>query len=458
MNGYLGIDVSKGYADFTLLDDHKGQLENVFQLDDTRQGHDELKRLLVQMLKHHHLDHIYCGLESTGGFENNWHHSIYQWSNDFPIKVVRLNPYAVKSNTAATMQRNVTDALSSRYIAEYLITHARSIRYEESWPNYSAFRSLNNHINLQKRQCSQLINELKAVLYSVFPELLRFCKDTVPGWVLELLIKYPSVSQIAKMKVEKLCRINFMDQAKATSIISKAKNTVGSRRTAADGFLVRQLAKDILQKQEAIKEQKLYLSSRCNGQEIELLTSICGIGKYTACVAIIEIENIHRFPSPKHLVSYFGLHPELKDSGDKKAVYKLSKRGRSSMRGALFMCAQTAVMHDQHIKNIYHRHRSKGFNHKQAIGVIMQKMLRIIWGVLTHRLPYNALLTESNQNKKMLSVQKQTSTGELKIKRRYQQLDAEAPISPRQNKKRKAYSSSQVSNAEHVRDLQNTPV
>jgi transposase len=459
MHGYLGIDVSKGYADFTLLDDDKNQLEKVFQLDDTRQGHDKLKRLLARMLQQHCLGRIYCGLESTGGYENNWHHSIRQWSEDMPVKVVRLNPYVVKSNTTATLQRNVTDALSCRYIAEYLITQSKSIRYDElpSSVDYSAFRSLNNHINLQKGQCSQLINELKSVLYSVFPELLRYCKDSVPGWVLEVLIKYPSSTEIAKAKVEKLCRINFVDQAKASSIITKAKSSVAARSNVADAFLVRQLAKDILQKQEAIKEQKTFLSSQCNGEEIDLLVSMCGIGKYTACVAIIEIENIRRFASPKKLVSYFGLHPELKDSGDKKAVYKMSKRGRASMRGALFMCAQTAVMHDPHIKKIYHKHRSKGFNHKQAIGVVMQKLLRIIWGVLTHKVPYNAQVDESNQNKKVVRSN-DSERAELKTKRRYQELDSEAPISARQNKKRKAHLESQVSIAEHVRDHQNTPV
>lgn len=32
--GFLGIDVSKGYADFLLLDEHKQQMETGFQLQD----------------------------------------------------------------------------------------------------------------------------------------------------------------------------------------------------------------------------------------------------------------------------------------------------------------------------------------------------------------------------------------------------------------------------------------
>jgi transposase len=456
MNGYLGIDVSKGYADFTLLDSNKKALEKVFQLDDTRKGHDDLKKQLQRMINDYGLEQVYCGLESTGGFENNWYNSIQQWSKTMSCYVVRLNPFVVKSNTAATLQRNVTDALSSQYIAEYLIAQHASVDYSEQQSKYSSYRSFNNHINLQKKQKAQLINELKAVLYSRFPELLRYCKESILDWVLEILIKYPSVSQLSKLKPEKLCKINYVDLEKATSIIKKATTTVASRNSNTDSFLIEHLATEIQQKQISIKKQKEFLAKQCNGDEVDLLTSITGIGKYSAAVFMIEIEDIRRFKTAKNLVSYFGMHPELKDSGDKKATYHLSKRGRASMRGALYMCAMTAVSYDAHLKSIYHRHRKKGFNHKQAIGVIMQKLLRVIWGVLTKKTCYDASIDKDNQERKVIKPD-ENKAEELKSKRRYQALDKEAPISSRQTKTRKAHSESQVSNAEQVRDHLNAP-
>jgi len=36
---YLGIDVSKGYADFVILSTKKQRIEDNFQLDDTFDGH-----------------------------------------------------------------------------------------------------------------------------------------------------------------------------------------------------------------------------------------------------------------------------------------------------------------------------------------------------------------------------------------------------------------------------------
>jgi len=456
MIGYLGIDVSKGYGDFTLLDQNKKELEKVFQLDDTRTGHDALEALLQKHIKDRQIDMVYCGVESTGGFENNWYAALIRIGVVMPVKVARLNPSGVKNNTAAGLNRNITDALSSRYIGEYLIAHADKVVYEQQSDYYSSFRSLHKQIMRLKKQNTQLINGLKTELYSAFPELTRYCKQGVPEWVLEVLRKYPSASAVARVKVEQLSRIPHVTLEKAQSLISKAKSSVASRSNATHEFLIKNLAMEILHKQELIEKHKNYLIQQCKGPEVSLVDSLPGVGEYSAAALMVEIEDIRRFASPNHQASYFGLHPVLKQSGD-KAAFRMSKKGRASMRAILYMCAQTAVMHDAHLKAIYHRHRSKGKNHKQAIGVIMHKLSRMIWGVLTSKHPYQATVDEKNQNKKPAGQSVDGASKEIKAKRRYQPLDTEAPISNKQTKKRKAHVKSQVEQVEQVRDQQHAP-
>ena len=70
--GYLGIDVSKGYSDFVLLDNNKKELEPCFQLDDNHDGHVLLLNQLKTMQDKHELVGIEAIMESTGGYENNW--------------------------------------------------------------------------------------------------------------------------------------------------------------------------------------------------------------------------------------------------------------------------------------------------------------------------------------------------------------------------------------------------
>lgn len=457
MEAYLGIDVSKGYSDFTLLSQTKQELEKVFQLDDTRSGHDALQKLLHQFISQHGISTLYCAVESTGGFENNWYNWLTVLKKELPLKVARLNPSGVKNNVAAGLERNVTDALSSRYIAEYIISHAGKVMYDVPDNVYNSYRSMSKHITLLKKQNTQLINQMKIVLYSSFPELMRYCKQGMPAWVLDVLIKYSSPAAIAKLKPEQLAKIKNVTSDKALAIITKAKSSITSRNNSMQEFLIKSLAKQIADKQELIEDHKNYLVHNCKGPEVDLIDTIPGIGTYSAAAIMIEIENIHRFATPSHLASYFGLHPVMKESGDKQFAYRMSKKGRSAMRALLYMCAQTSVLHDEHLKNIYHRHRSKGKNHKQAIGVVMHKMLRIIWGVLTSQQPYNAATDKNNQSKKV-EQQPDNKKEELKTKRRYQTLDTDAPISRIQNKKRKAQSESQVSKAERMRDHQIAPV
>jgi len=457
MNAYLGIDVSKGYADFTLLDQNKRKLEEVFQMDDTRSGHDSLKGLLQKHIGQHQINMLYCAVESTGGFENNWYSSLIQMSLTMPLKVARLNPSMVKSNAEAGLRRHVTDALSSYYIAEYLISHGEKVDYRKQNDYYASFRSLHKHIMLLKKQNAQLINELKVVLYSVFPEMMRYCKQGVPAWVLAVLIKYPSASALAKAKMGQLIKIPHLSDAKAQSLIEKAKSSVASHSHSTHEFLIKSLARQISDKQELILEHKDYLAEHCKTEEVSLIKSITGVGDYSAAAIMIEIEDHRRFASPKELACYFGVHPKLKESGDKKMIYRMSKQGRASMRATLYMCAQTAVLHDAHLKAIYHRHRSKGKNHKQAIGAIMHKILRIVWGILHSGKVYEAKVDQANQDKKPVK-QSANQIAEVDSKRRHQPLDLEAPISRRQNKKRKAHVKSQVERVEQERDQQHAPV
>jgi len=97
---YLGIDVSKGYADFMLIDSERKPLGKDFKLSDTRSGHDQLERFLSSARRDHGLELILCGLESTGGYENNWH---YMLSRLMPegIKVKRINPRGVRHEKEA---------------------------------------------------------------------------------------------------------------------------------------------------------------------------------------------------------------------------------------------------------------------------------------------------------------------------------------------------------------------
>ncbi|MDQ3683588.1 MAG: IS110 family transposase [Bacteroidota bacterium] len=178
MKLFLGIDVSKGYADFLLLNEQHQKLEDIFQLDDNQQGHDLLKEQMNRWVEMYKPSVIYSGVESTGGFESNWYHALFQYREILPVQVIRLNPRGVKHSSKAELKRNVTDALSAQYIAEYLIRYQSTLRFNElSNQDRDGYSALYKHIELLKKQQTQRINQFRQLIYNVFPEILMYCRN-----------------------------------------------------------------------------------------------------------------------------------------------------------------------------------------------------------------------------------------------------------------------------------------
>src|SRR5690606_300223 len=121
---------SKGNADFLLLDEDKQVLEQPFQLDDNKPGREKLGELINQWFDNG-LKELFCGVESTGGYENNWYDFLRRKIFDKNVKVARLNPKGVKSIGDAALKRTITDAVSAENIAVYLISFPEKVMYSD---------------------------------------------------------------------------------------------------------------------------------------------------------------------------------------------------------------------------------------------------------------------------------------------------------------------------------------
>lgn len=76
-------------------------------------------------------------------------------------------------------------------------------------------------------------------------------------------------------------------------------------------------------------------------EEYEIIQSIPGVGEKIAATIISEIGEIERFNHPKKLVAFTGIDPSVYSSGRFTAsVNRITKRGSSRLRQALFMAVQ----------------------------------------------------------------------------------------------------------------------
>ena len=295
--GYLGIDVSKGYADFALISSNKKNLEEVFQLDDNQYGHVTLLELISKFRKKHGLKVINAVLESTGGYENNWLSYLKNEGHWEALYVARINPLGVKHDSHASMERTITDATSARRIAIYAINHPEKINWESSASDkMSALRSLYKYIQTKVKQKVQLQNQLEKLVYSAFPELLKYMHEQPPKWLLSVLQEYPTAKAMREAKFEDLLKIKGIGQEKAKMLLNKAEQSISWTKEDPLRMIISGYACDILQLTQQVEKLKNRLEKEKElTAEIDLLISFPGIGKYSAVGFMVDIDNIDRF-------------------------------------------------------------------------------------------------------------------------------------------------------------------
>lgn len=429
---YLGCDVSKGYSDFQFIDKKKQKVGGSFQLDDTHTGHAALYARLKYFFKEHPGVQLHIALESTGGYERNWYASLVKFQSSLPIKVAILNPAQVKSNNDVG-HKVTTDAISAYGVAAYMVAHPEKVNFNRQ----DYFASPKRHwkfLRMLTRQKTQLFNLLESELYMVFPDILTFCKDGYPQWVMKLLKLYPTAARLSRARVSKVAQIPYVNEQRAIELIQEAKQSVACVGDELAEELVRSLVAQIQQFEQQIKLHTQRLKHELNMPEIELLKTFIGIGDYSAIGLMIEIQSIHRFKRSQNLASFFGVHPAFRQSGDGISGFRMSKQGRKEPRRLLFLIAFSASTSNPVIRQHYQMHLAKGMCSMAALGACMHKITRIIFGMLKNNTPFNPAIDQMNRQRQKTRGEKKLSTAQIE---RIQTFDKTAPISRRQNKKRK---------------------
>lgn len=431
---FLGADVSKGYTDFILLDRNKEVVIDSFQLDDTFQGHNELHNILKEFLDEHNNARIYAGFESTGGYEDNWLYFLRKLKKDYPIEVTRLNPNFVSKTRKAELAGNVTDKISAKAIAYHLINMLPKIDFNREDP-YSNIRRTWTHLRMLKKQKTQLLNLFESSLYITHTQLISHCKEGVPEWVLKLVIEYPTADTLSRGHVSKISKIPYITEEKAKKLKQKAKKSVASASDNINAEMLKDLAKNILSYKEKIKKWEDKLISKCNLEEVRLLTTIPGIAEYTAVGLMLNMGSVEKFDHVKKLASYWGVHPEIRVSGDGRKEPGMSKKGRPVPRELLFTAVFSSVGSGNYIDELYEKYvQEKGKKEMSAIGILMHKITRMIYGMLKNGTVFNPETDRRNRTK---NDSQSTENNDYDRKRRYQKFDPSAPVSKRENKKRR---------------------
>lgn len=113
--------------------------------------------------------------------------------------------------------------------------------------------------------------------------------------------------------------------------------------------------------------------------KIDIITSINGIGLLSAAIVVAETDGFAQFTNAKQLQSYAGYDVSIKQSGKWSGKVKISKKGNSAIRAALYMPATTAIKHNKVFKAFNQRLLEKGKNSMVANAAVQRKLLVLIF-------------------------------------------------------------------------------
>ena len=138
---------------------------------------------------------------------------------------------------------------------------------------------------------------------------------------------------------------------------------------------------------QQLAEIKLKIAEHINSNpevkaKVTKLATIKGVGILTIAVMLAETNGFENFNNSKQLASYAGLDIVENQSGNHTGKTRISKKGNSHIRRALFMPAFTVVRHKvTPFKNLYDRTFERHFIKLKSYVAVQRKLLVLIYSL-----------------------------------------------------------------------------
>lgn len=315
MKQILGIDISKATFDVALTGNN--QTFHQAEFANTPKGFKEL----TKWLNGQDVKTLHACLEATGRYGDALATFLHAKGDD----VSMVNPSRVHAYGQSKLQRNTTDRLAARLIADFCYT-----QQPELWtPPSTAQRELQ--------------------------ELSR---------------------EITNLKEERQRKRN------------KLKSGIDSQRVFRSlerhiGFIEREIAKLEDEVQQLIKTEPELM------EDIQLLTSIPAISTITAVRFLAEVDVSHFQQASQVAAYAGLAPREHSSGTSVHKKPRISKIGNRHLRTAFYMPALSAHRHNPIIRALVDRLSERGKSKMTIIGAVMRKLLHLAFGVLKTRKPFD---------------------------------------------------------------------
>lgn len=194
---------------------------------------------------------------------------------------------------------------------------------------------------------------ISTLLKQIFPEYEKLFSTLWGNTSMGILETYITPDRIANAPIDELFSLikdkshNKLPMTEAISIKEAVADTFGIKiAQSAFAFQLNQLFERLNFLNEQIAQLdaeiiKCYETFEC------YLHTIPGVGIIAAATILGEIGDIRRFKSSSSLVTYAGIDPSVKQSGEFNSTHNhMSKRGSPYLQHVILLAATTCTFHD----------------------------------------------------------------------------------------------------------------
>lgn len=394
---HLGVDLGHD-RNVTVVQSDRGEWLEKLSFPHTRDGYDYLYRRMGHLVKRTGATEVIVSMEPTN----------YYWmllAADLEAHAVKyrlVNAFTVKKHREGDqLDRSKDDPRDAYTVGEL----CRTGKYTETRLQHGKYAELRTYARLYDQLRGDLSRQktlLRMKVGQAYPELTQVFKD-LTGLTARAMLRHHACAGVIRAMSEAdfiaRVRADFGGQRLMVSKLLKAHARAATSVELKDGLQALQLGIEVhLQTLEVLENQleevrRALEDTLLSLPEAPYLLSVPGVGVVTAAFFLAEIGDPGHFSRIGQIIKLAGTQPTPNASGRKSSsLTPMSGKGRPRLRTLAYFAILRLIQQDPGFARRYRELQTRSqnpLNKMQALGVLMNKLLRILWALMKHQTFYN---------------------------------------------------------------------
>ena len=394
---FVGVDLGLDRNVAVIIDEGGRRLAK-FGFPHNQDGYAYFRHRLRKLQRHHQAPALLVGMEPSN----------YLWKllaaelEKHELSYRLVNPFTVKKHREGDqLDRSKDDVRDAFTIADLL----RTGKFTETQLLHGGYAELRQYATLYERLRCEMTrhrNRLHSAVGQLFPEVKRLFKDLTGLTAVAMLQNHASATVIRNLSEDDFIaavRRDYEGRRLCVSKLRQAHSLAAISVGLQDGvqalqlMVQQQLQTLALLERQWTAVQEAMIDSFLVLPESRYLLSMHGLGLISAAVILAEVGDPSHYHHGRQWIKLAGTQPAPNLSGRKtRSRTPMSRKGRPRLRTTLFFAVMRLVQLDDAFGRQYLHLQQRDKNpltKMQALGALMNKLLRILWALVRKQAFYN---------------------------------------------------------------------